>query len=549
MKGTGPSPGRARLLALAFILVFCVAGALTLPKYGLTWDEGLGNLFFGERYAHYFATFDRSYLDFYDPNLAIHGRPLNLYASPFRFRPNEYPPLVDTLSAATMELLAYRLGWLDPVDAFHLPKILLCAVLLWAVFEFARSRLGTPTAFLSILLLGAYPRFWGDMHFNPKDIPETVFFALTVLAFAAWARAPTWKRALGTGALWGCALAVKANALFVPAVLLLGALPWQRKAWPWPEVGRHLRRRWPHYGLMLGCGLVIHLLTWPVLFVSPRKLLRYYSFIFAQGGRHGPGVWNWDALLQTVSTMPEIVGVLLLIGIGLAIKRRHAPEAPVLRLLLAWLTIPILRTSLPAAVNYDGIRHFEEFLPAACLLAAYGAASIVERLRAAWPRWQTAWTTGLLLVVGGNLAWALARYAPYEYLYYNSLVGGLAGANRRHAMPEATDYWASSYREGLRWLDGHAPRNALLHVPVAPWVVDLTAPLWLRKDIGVIPASKVTPALAAGQSVYVMFITRVGFYTPVAKLCEARLAPVHEVVVDGVPILKIYLLRRDAGPV
>ena len=31
--------------ALAFILVFFLSGVLTLPRYGLTWDEGLGNVF------------------------------------------------------------------------------------------------------------------------------------------------------------------------------------------------------------------------------------------------------------------------------------------------------------------------------------------------------------------------------------------------------------------------------------------------------------------------------------------------------------------------
>jgi len=34
----------------------------------------------------------------------------------------------DTLSAATMEILAYRLNWIDPIDAFHLIKLLLAQI-------------------------------------------------------------------------------------------------------------------------------------------------------------------------------------------------------------------------------------------------------------------------------------------------------------------------------------------------------------------------------------------------------------------------------------
>jgi len=40
-------------VAIVFILTFCLSGILTLSEYGMTWDEGLGNVFFGERYLRY----------------------------------------------------------------------------------------------------------------------------------------------------------------------------------------------------------------------------------------------------------------------------------------------------------------------------------------------------------------------------------------------------------------------------------------------------------------------------------------------------------------
>ena len=46
-------------LALGFVLLFLLSGVLTLPNYGITWDEGLGNFFFGERYFRYFTSFDQ----------------------------------------------------------------------------------------------------------------------------------------------------------------------------------------------------------------------------------------------------------------------------------------------------------------------------------------------------------------------------------------------------------------------------------------------------------------------------------------------------------
>lgn len=536
------------MLAFAFITAFVVCGAATLPEYGLTWDEGTGNLFFGERYLHYLISFDPAYLDFANKDLQIHHRPLDLYESPFRTRPHEFPPLADILSAATMEVLSYRLNWLDPIDAFHLATVLLCGVLLIVLFLFARSRLGTLTAFLGIFMLGTYPRFWGDMHFNPKDIPETVFFALTIIMFVTWFEKASWQRALGVGVLFGAALSVKANAIFIPIVLIVGVLPWQMTWQPWMKVWQHFKKYYGHYSLMITSGLSLHVISWPYLHANPLRLQNYYRYIFSQGERQGTSHWNWGPLVQTLTTMPEVILALLIFGTLLAIKHNpRSSESSTLRLLVVWAALPIVRTSMPGMVNFDGIRHFEEFLPAACLLAAYGGTSIVEWVTRRQTDKKWAWSTGLVLLVVLNIVNIATRYSPYEYLYYNSLVGGLSGANREYKFPEATDYWGSSYRKGMQWLNANAEPNSLLYTAIADWIVRLPASLQLRKDINIIPAEAVSESLTTGKTVYIMFITRVGWYNYIARGCEERLTPVHEITVDGVSILKIYRLVQSGN--
>ncbi len=535
------------LLVVVCVIAFVIMGALTLPKYGLTWDEGLGNLFFGERYFHFFTSFDPAYLDFDNEDLAIHQRPLNLYKSPFQGRPHEFPPLADTLSAMTMEIFAYRLGWLDPIDAFHLTKILLCGLLLLVLFRFAAPRLGTSAAFLAILILGTYPRFWGDMHFNPKDIPETVFFAFTVIAFYIWYEKPSWQRAVAVGILFGASLSIKANALFLPFVAIMGVWPWRLTSRPWSQLAEHLKKSFGHYALMLGAGLAIHLGTWPYLYADPlRRLKAYYVYIISQGERQGRATWNWDPLIQTVTTMPEVVVALLLVGLGFAIWRSRT-KSPILRLLVVWFALPIFRISLPGMVNFDGIRHFEEFVPAASLLAGYGGASLVDLVAKGRFCKKRLFAVGLLLLMVCNIGSIILRYHPYEHCYYNSLVGGLSGAQSKYRLPDATEYWASSYRQGMRWLNVHASLDSALYVPIADWVVRLTAPIWLRKDIKVIPETSVKSMLVAGRTVYVMFITRTNWYNQLATYCSQRLRPVHQIIVDGAPILQIYRLNPAEG--
>ena len=79
----------ADIISILFIIIFGISGILTLSKYGMTWDEGLGNFFFGERYLRYIATSNDNFLNF-NEYLSMHKEhPLDLYKSPFRGSPHE----------------------------------------------------------------------------------------------------------------------------------------------------------------------------------------------------------------------------------------------------------------------------------------------------------------------------------------------------------------------------------------------------------------------------------------------------------------------------
>jgi 4-amino-4-deoxy-L-arabinose transferase-like glycosyltransferase len=535
----------ARQFVLAYVLIFVVLGFITLPRYGFTWDEGVGDVFFGERYIHFFTSLNPAYLDFENPALDVHQRPFDVFSSSYRDKPNEFLPVGNTLSGLTMELFAYRLGWLDPVDGFHFGKVLLAGLLLWCVFNFAAPRLGTLTPGLAVLILSTFPRFWGDMHFNPLDFPEAVFSALTIFAFYYWSERPTWKRAGLVGILMGCALGSKSTAHFIPIILFFGMFPFQSILHLWAPATEHLRKYLGHYVLMIILAALFFFFAWPYFYGDPLpRLQTYYNFVFTEAYTRGSADWNLDPLYQAVTTMPEIDLVLLVAGIVFAVRQSIKGKSRLLQLLLAWFAIPILRASLPGAANFDGIRHFEEFVPAACLLAAYGGTSLVNLAARSGGRKMIAAGVLLLLIVF-NIAAIEARYFPYDYLYYNSLVGGLGGAQRISS--DATDYWGGSYRSGVQWLNYNAERDAQVHVAIAPWIVKLTSPIWLRSDMGLIEEPVVRLKVEQGYPVYVMFITRPAWYNSMAVYVTQNLKPVHQIAVDGATSLVIYRLDDPKG--
>jgi len=554
--------------ACVIVGAFLISGLLTLPAFGVAWDEGLGNLFFGTRHLHYFTTFNCAYLDFQRDLPADVVAGLRLGESPMRDRPHEFPPVADLASAASMELAGRRLGWLDPVDAFHVPGVLLATAMLVAVYRFAWHRLGPTAAYVALVALATFPRLWGDMHFNVKDVAAAALFCFALLSYLRWYERPGWGRACLAGAAGGLALGVKANAAFLPLVLALGLWPGPRLARPASRAAR-LTQLVGQHASMVAVAAAVYVAAWPYLHANPMRALEHLRYVLSQGDRPGAESLNPQPIAMTAATMPEAtlalwfgaVAMLLWLGAvefsrGRGKRREAALPAgegadvlPCGRLLLAWCLVPIARASLPGTANFDGVRHFLEFLPAAALLAGWAASrlgAVVER-RLPGRGWLAA--VGIAGAVAAPGVAGIAQYWPAPHLYFNRLAALAGGAERLFGPAEVTDYWATSYRLGMSWLNATAEPEARIVVPVAGWLARIAGPRWLRPDLEVVADRDLEAALAGDRPVYVMFVTRREFYTDLAGWCEATRRPVHRLDVAGRPILVVFELgpRSRAG--
>jgi len=105
----------------------------------------------------------------------------------------------------------------------------------------------------------------------------------------------------------------------------------------------------------------------------------------------------------------------------------------------------------------------------------------------------------------------LAGLHPYQTTYFNALVGGVAGADGRYD----TEYWLTSYREAIEWVNAHAaPRgDAVTTVVVAgdeyilPWVDHYASP-----NVKALVASAPPPQRALPDGVdYYIATRRFGF--------------------------------------
>lgn len=566
-EGARGSPKGDRLSRWAPpVLILFVLGsfaAAALDRYNATWDEALGDYFFGERYLSFFTSFDPAYLDF-DADAYPPDREPDLSVSPLRTRPWEYYPVANTLAAATSEVLSRRLGLLDPFDGYHAVNLLFAAALILGLHSFLGRRLGTLPATLAPALLLTLPRVFAHLMANIKDFPLMALYTLTVIAFHVAYERGSSRGILGAGVLWGLALGTKANALFLPAIPLLLILVAEL---PEPWRGRRLRL-WAVSGSACVLGLAVMVGVWPYLWADPLgRLLEHYEYI-----RHRGSFTTADPispLRAVLLTTPLWFLALVLVGLVVVLPRLRRRDRtawlPVL-----WIVVSMSRYLHPDAVNFDGVRHFLELFPPLAILAAGGASwlvrELVKRVRRSVQegeeaairrrrRWE-AFLAGVVLLPG---VWTILTTHPFQICYWNALVGGHGGAYEK-ALPGASDYWGMSYRLGIDWLNENAPPGSYLAVPVIEHAVRLVAPQRLRDDLKLLHlttpfAPTIDPrrlaqtrALAAEAPVYVMFVDRRAWRNELMVDCLVHLEPQVVWSLDGAPVLFVYRYDPSRSP-
>ncbi|MCB0335902.1 MAG: glycosyltransferase family 39 protein [Bdellovibrionales bacterium] len=543
------------LIVSILILYLCLFG-YTLSDYGLNFDAALGEIHLGDRYFHFLTSFDWKYLDFTQSTIDLYNRESHpdffahsAYAIHWR---HHFWGFAQTLTAASKYVLYGIFDICDPIDAHHFVLGLLVALQALVLSLFVRRELGTTAALFCTIALLSHPRFWAHAHNNPKDITEAALYTFIVVSFYKGIIKDKSHYITMSAVLWGLALATKANALFLTVIL-----------GPW--VGIVALARWRRKESLISgtvfdsllwfpfLGLATTIVAWPLLMVNfPEYVGKHFNFLLWRG-LEGPNHWQimpWYKLLITTPPVFLVLGILGILMVFVSFfKRQHSQVF--YPLLLLWFFIPILRVSIPKANDFDMIRHWIEFLPAFAILAGIGARSVVDVVGMVWQRvsgtearFLRLPTTSLVfaaLAFSPTLYWNVKNH-PYQVVYFNDLVGGLAGAQEKGLL-EATDYWGSSYRVAYRWLNENVEPHSILFVGFAEHIVDMMKDIRLRKDIQFKKFSEFEVTMKQHDGpVYLMYATRKRHYQTQVHDLDRTSNPVHEVRVDGGVVLRILKL-------
>ncbi len=463
-KTSSLMPGRISIGshdALAGALFAGLAGLilLTFRDYGVTWDEPLQNWYGQLVQAHYLSG-------------GADGRAFqlsNLYL---------YGALFDTAAAA--------LNLISPLGEYHTRHLLNALVGLLGiagVWRLAGDLAGPRAGLFAAALLALWPDYYGHMFNNPKDIP----FAVGMVWAAVWLgrvahRLPRPRPAdcalLGLAA--GLTLGVRVGAvlIFVYLAVVLAAYAALRlgQARALRPVLADAAILAPRLALTVAIAYAVMLLCWPWAQQDPLGHPIEALRIFAHFNWIGPVPVNgqiypsddlpWFYLpLFVAIRAPELVLAGLTAGLGLWLtvlwrpaRRRTRVAAPAeaigrrFRLdrfaALVALAFPFAYIVLTRPVMYDGMRHALFLVP---LLAAFAGIGF-DRLLTALARLPDAVRGGALALGTAALTvhlWVMLSLHPNQYVYFNALAGGVAGAAGRFDI----DYWGNSYAEAIARLE------------------------------------------------------------------------------------------------
>lgn len=553
---------------LGFLLwfLFLFIGIFTQSHYGANWDEPV-HFLRGQAYLHYFLTGEKDYSDlpkfksYYQKPNTILFDPIGTSKSQVVRRsiyqydgldpgfwlqdtPDtlSHPPLLDEIAAFSNYLFFQKLGFFNDIDSYNISIVFISSILVIFVYFWVCEYYGIFAATVSTLSLSLYPLFLAESHYNIKDPPEAVFYALTLLTFCTAVIKKSNKWMFVSSFLFGFALAIKYNIVFAPIIMAiwLGVYLIKKKK----ELSSYskLLPAMILYPLIVFFVLV---LSWPNLWTSTIKnfllTVDFYKSIGIGGGFDSRylaifGINTYPEQFILFTT-PLIILILSLIGCVFVFTRGLRERNKISFLIFVWFIIPILRVSMPQASIYGGVRQIMEYIPAMAILSGIGAFYLVSLIKEKFQTRGGRIAKILILLLFIPTIFKLISIHPNEGAYFNSLIGGLKGAKSKD-IPAWGESLGNPYRHGINWMNENAPKNSKLALTYG--LGDNIAPILLRPDIDFSNAHRGATFQSGEYVIGLGNKSNLFDETYYSKYLNRFLIPVFEEKVDGVSILNVW---------
>ena len=460
---------RSRALPAALVALFFVSllgvGLAVHDDYGVGWDDSNNN-----HYGNITLDYARHVFDAIDETEYLRRYREELTETEFwspvdgRFA-KTHGPVFEVLLVLAQRALDHE----DPREQMlfrHLGIFLFFCVGVFFFFVLVRRALGSwKLGLLGSLLLVLSPRIFAHSFYNSMDIPFLTVYVICVYTLLRYLERTTLRNALWHAVACGVLIDSRIAGIIMPA-LTVGflfvevVLSSNRKV----LISRALIS-------LLAYTVLISLLVvlmWPVLWTDP------VGNFFSSFGVSANDPWEWwemymgqkvsgsqvpwhFTLVWMLITTPLIYSALTLVGLWGLARSWERPQAFYRNNRAAFVALmcfaaPLIAVGVFGSTLFIGWRHMYFVYPCFLMFSLLGVRRVWDRLgevtapgRRAYGRAALAGFIAICMI--GPLVFMI-RSHPHQITYFNSLVGGLAGARDDYQV----GYWGPEYRDGLEYL-------------------------------------------------------------------------------------------------
>jgi hypothetical protein len=215
----------------------------------------------------------------------------------------------------------------------------------------------------------------------------------------------------------------------------------------------------PPYILIAGFATY---LTWPYLWGN--AVMHFIESLVTMSNYPWEGFTLFQGKLLSENEIPryylpymmsiqltEIVLILFVVGLVISIWRAFTQkQVEPIALFVIWFVLPVFSVVANNSTVYNNFRQFLFVLPPIFLIGGLTTDSLFMKVR------RTFYRGAILLLFALPAVYMDVHLHPYQYIYYNSIIGGVHGAFHNYEL----DYWGTSYYEAAEYINQVAPPGA-----------------------------------------------------------------------------------------
>lgn len=475
-----PNISKAYLKIVVAIVLVATIGFSVVSHYGITWDEPME------------LEMVQWNLDFIKKGKPIskhgryHGFIFNyfsdtIYRAQFDIKRKLSP---QTISENKNE--SYWQQWLNSIrEQTRIKHIVTFCFSLLAYFSVAglvAILANINFAWLGVIVLALFPRFWGHSFFNPKDIPFATLFIVST--FVGSCLLNTYfkteeKESIKIGfnkitfytMLYGCLIGLTTGVriggflllFFLPIAHLLAQSNFKSI---YQTIIRYSKLYLIIYLTWAITTITIYPASWPNPIIwfwqavnSLSKFSAWNNYVLFNGQEILGSELPWYYLPRWISiTVPVLFQISALIGLIWLItkysKLSKTQRACTILVILQIFCLPLIAI-VRQSTMYDEMRHFLFILPGIATLSSIAIILIYQKIM---NRYIRIFIATLFSLYCFSIATDMISLHPYQYTYFNRTYGGLTAAYRQ----QETEYWGLSFKEAMEWLNQNAEPNSTI---------------------------------------------------------------------------------------